>query len=290
MTTLEKTARCPDMHTRRYSLSASPLSILRALMVPLLVLATLSLGHVTRANAGTPASPPATGSPVGAYLSAQDILRQVDRNMQPESCERYVRLTNRLPNGREKVLTLYTAKGKGQKAIALIISPDTLKGRAILRLGPDVWQHIPGEMTLRRSALDQSFMGGVFNNVDILMVDFSADFQPTLLEEKADSYLLALTPRVPSMPYAKMLMRVNRKLMIPQTLVQYGRGGSVMKTISFEQISATFGAPRPEIMTTRSALNDRYVSTWHLGSIKPREFLAEAFSKSLLPRVGLLLK
>lgn len=227
---------------------------------------------------------------LAAPTNADALLLQVDRNLQPQSRELFFQVINRLPNGRENILSLYTAKGKDNRAIALILAPDKLKGRAILRLGDEVWLHMPGELELRLSTLGQSLVGGVFNNADILMTDFSADYKAALLDENKDSYLLQLTPRSERLPYTKMILRVDRKLLLPQKLDQYGSGGTLLKSLTFDTIEVDSGFSRPRIIRTESGLNNHYSSTWQLGSIQEREFPEEVLTKKLLPRIGILIK
>ena len=222
--------------------------------------------------------------------SADAILLQVDRNLQPQSRELFFQITNRLPNGRENNIFLFAAKGRNNRAIALILGPDKLKGRAILRLGDEVWLHIPGELELRLSSLGQSLVGGVFNNADILMTDMSADYKAALLEENKEFLLLQLTPRSEHLPYTKMILRVDRKSLLPVRLDQYGSGGALLKTLTFGTIEPDSGFLRPRTIRTESGLNNRYSSTWRLGTIKERVFPEEVLTKKLLPRIGILIK
>lgn len=221
---------------------------------------------------------------------AEQILWQVDRNLRPESSEVFFKITNQSPNGRKSELSLFAVKGRGKKAAALIITPDAMKGRSALRLDDKVWVHIPGELELRQSSLSQSLTGGVFNNADILLADFSTDFKPTIVERKPKSYLLELIPRSKGLPYGKVLMRVDRQLLLPQTLAQYSTGGRLIKKVSFENITAVSGTPRPETVVATSALNPLYTATWQLGLVRARTFTKDTFTKKLLPRIGTLTK
>lgn len=225
-----------------------------------------------------------------APLDAEEILLQVDRALQPESRELFVQLTNQLPNGRTRQVSLYGIKGKGNKSAVVVIAPPELLGRAVLRSGDEVWMHIPGELAVRKSSLSHALVGGTFNNADLLLTDFSEDYTATLLEERADTYLLALSPRRGGMPYAKLVMQVDRNLLLPRSVQQYGANGVLVKTIIFEDVLDLYGFPRPAVMKTESAMNKQYAATWRLGLIKSRTFPPEAFTKAFLPRVGTLYK
>ena len=263
--------------------------VLFALFIPLILLSPSEIAMATTASQGS-----ATLSNIKTVnakaINAEEILWRVDRNLQPESSEIFFQVINKLPNGRKNHYSIYAAKGRDNRAAALIIAPDTLQGRAIMRIGDEVWMHIPGEVELRDSSLDQSLVGGVFNNADILMGDFSSDYTPRLLEERKEVLLLELMPRSKALPYSKVIMEVDRQLMLPLTVAQYDVGGSLLKTLSFQQVSSIFGIPRPEMVEATSELNRNYSAVWRLGSIKPREFAADALTKKLLPEVGILIK
>ena len=147
--------------------------------------------------------------------------------------------------------------------------------------------HVPGELELRSSALNFSLAGGgAFNNADLLLTDFGVDYQATLLEEGADFYRLALTPRSARLPYTKQILLVDRKLLLPKSLQQYGANGVLLKTVTFDKVSDLFGLPYPTVMSAAGGANNNNTATWQLGSLKPRTLPAEAFTKEFLPRVG----
>ncbi|MBF0459859.1 MAG: outer membrane lipoprotein-sorting protein [Magnetococcales bacterium] len=228
-------------------------------------------------------------------VDAGKMLAQVDRKLHPESFELFAQVTSQLPNGRTSQLSLYVVRGKGKQSAALILSPDHLAGRAILRLEDEVWMHVPGELELRPTALNHVLMGttagtGAFNNADLLLTDLAVDYKATLLEEAADSYLLELLPRDARLPYTKQILRVDRKLLLPKSLQQYGANGILLKTVTFDKVSNLFGFPRPEVMQATGGPRNPYAATWQLGSLKARPFPAEAFTKEFLPRVGTLFK
>ncbi|MEO5340989.1 MAG: outer membrane lipoprotein-sorting protein [Magnetococcus sp. MYC-9] len=219
---------------------------------------------------------------------ADKILARVDRAMRPDSCELFTQITSQSANGRTQQISLYVVRGPGKQGAALLLAPDTLIGRAILRQGDEIWMHVPGELELRPSTLNQTMLPSLLNNADLLLTDFSVDYTATLLEEDANSYLLQLTPRSNRMPYTRQILRVDRSLMLPKTLQQYGANGVLLKTVTFGKVSRMYGFPRPDEMQVVG--RDKSNATWQLGSIKPRTWPEEAFSKALLPKIGILFK
>ncbi len=224
-------------------------------------------------------------------VDAEKILAQVDRKLRPESFELFAHVTSRAASGRTSQVSLYVVGGKGKKSAALILAPDNLLGRSILRLEDDLWVHMPGELELRSTSLDQSWAGaGFFNNADLLLTDFSVDYKATLLEEDADSLVLELTPRNTRQPYTRQVMRVDRKLLLPRSLQQYGANGLLLKTVTFDKVNDLFGSPRPSVMEAVGGAGGKQTATWQLGSIKPRTLPAETFTRDFLPKVGSLFK
>jgi len=76
-------------------------------------------------------------------LDGGAILKQVDKNLQPESFESYRKLINIEPSGAKREFLLYTLKKGNDKIVSLFISPASEKGRATLRLGDNMWLYIP---------------------------------------------------------------------------------------------------------------------------------------------------
>lgn len=272
-------------YTKMTAMMGSCMPRLRLVLLVLCVLLSVHEVSVAAAQGRRTEAAPRSATP-----GAAAILRQVDRNLRPESSETFFRLVNHLPSGRTRQLALYAAKMHGRRAVALILSPDELRGRAVLRRGDKIWLHIPGELALRDGTLNQSLAGGVFNNADLLMGDFGDDYQPALLEEGADFYVLELTPRSGAWPYTRVVMRVDRAQMLPTTLAQYSADGALVKTVVFEQVRLLSDITRPSVMRTTSEVNHRYSATWNLGVMRPRTLSDETFSTAHLPSIGRLLK
>ena len=80
--------------------------------------------------------------------------------------------------------------------VALFLSPASEKGRATLRLGNNMWLYIPSVGKPLRITSLQSVVGGVFNNSDILRIDYSADIMLLRLRKPPiSSYLIARPKR-----------------------------------------------------------------------------------------------
>src|SRR4030066_2329305 len=76
-------------------------------------------------------------------IDNESLLKQIDRNLNPESYESYRKLINIEPDGRKKEYTLFSVKKGTDKIASLFLAPASEKGRSTLRLGDNMWLYIP---------------------------------------------------------------------------------------------------------------------------------------------------
>jgi len=106
-------------------------------------------------------------------MDGTQLLKQLDKNMAPESYESYRKIINIEPDGKKKEFTYFTVKKGTDKIGGLFLAPASEKGRTTLRLGDNMWLYIPNVGKPIRITSLQSVVGGVFNNADILNLDYS---------------------------------------------------------------------------------------------------------------------
>jgi len=81
---------------------------------------------------------------VPAYSDdGNEMLRKVDRNLNPESFEMYRKLINIEPDGSKKEFVMYSVKKGKEKIASVFLSPASEKGRSTLRIGENMWLYIP---------------------------------------------------------------------------------------------------------------------------------------------------
>ena len=219
-------------------------------------------------------------------LDGAAILQQVDRNLQPESYEMYRKLINIEPDGSSKEFVLYTVK-KGQgKMVALFLSPASEKGRATLRLDENMWLYIPNVGKPIRITSLQSVVGGVFNNADILRLDFSVEYTVEQAVEEGNQYLLDLKAKNATVAYDHLKMVVDKATMLPQTIACHAASGMLIKTLRYGP-SKDFGngIVSPSVLETDSPLYKGYKSVMVYGEITKRELPDEVFTLNYLPKV-----
>lgn len=226
--------------------------------------------------------------PLSAHaLDGNALLKQLDRNLEPESYEMYRKLINIEPDGKKKEYVLFTAKKGRDRMVALFLDPPSDKGRATLRLGDNMWLYIPGVGKPIRITSLQSVVGGVFNNADILALDYSVEYNVEKVEDTGNQYILSLKARTAAVAYDRLKMCVDKATVLPVTIEAYAASGLLIKTLHFSDIKDFGnGIRRPAMMETDSPLYKGYKSVMLYAKIKARVFPDEVFTLDYLPRAG----
>ena len=226
---------------------------------------------------------------VPAYaVDGKQLLEQVDRNLAPESYELYRKLINIEPDGRKKEFTLFTVKKGADKVVSLFIAPASEKGRSTLRLGDNMWLYIPNVGKPIRITSLQSVVGGVFNNADILQLDYTAEYTVEKVEEEGSEYLLHLKARTKTVAYDRIRLRAGKETRLPTKIECLTEAGMLIKTLYFKDTKDFGGIVRPAVIETDSPLYKNYKSIMILAKIKARDLSDEAFTLTFMPNVGSL--
>jgi len=219
-------------------------------------------------------------------IDNNQLLAQLDRNLNPESFESYRKLINIEPNGRKKEFVLYTVKKGKEKIAALFISPASEKGRSTLRLDENMWLYIPNVGKPIRITSLQSVVGGVFNNADILRLDYAEEYNVEEVEDLGEEYLLHLKAKTNSVAYDQLRMWADKEKLLPKKIECLTRASMLIKTIYFKEIKDFGGGiVRPSVIETDSPLYKGYKSVMIFAEIKQREFKDEVFTLSFLPNL-----
>jgi outer membrane lipoprotein-sorting protein len=219
-------------------------------------------------------------------IDGSTLLQQVDTNLQPESFESYRKLINIEPNGTQREFLLYTLK-KGQDKIAsLFLAPASDKGRATLRLGDNMWLYIPNVGKPIRITSLQSVVGGVFNNADIMRLDYHVEYDVQTLEDTGGEYLLELKAKTGAVAYDRLKMWVDKTTVVPTKIECYAATGLLIKTLYFKDPKPfDDDTMRPAVLETDSPLYKGYKSMMVYARVKKRTFPDEVFTLDFLPRI-----
>jgi len=212
-------------------------------------------------------------------VDGNSLLLQVDRNLNPDSYESYKKLINIEPNGKKKEFILFTVKKGTDKVAAIFLSPASEKGRSTLRLGENMWLYIPNVGKPIRITSLQSVVGGVFNNSDILRLDYSSEYNVERVEDMSDEYILNLKAKTRTVAYDKLKMWVNKEKLVPVRIECLTETSMLVKTIYFKEIKDFGGGiVRPAVIETDSPLYKGYKSVMIFAKMKARELNDEVFT------------
>ena len=222
---------------------------------------------------------------IPAYaIDGTALLKQVDRNLSPESYESYRKLINIEPDGKKKEFTLFTVKKGTDKVASLFIAPASEKGRSTLRLGDNMWFYIPNVGKPIRITSLQSVVGGVFNNADILQLDYAAEYDVEKVEEKGGEYLLYLKAKTRTVAYDRLKIWADKVKQLPTKMECLTEASMLIKTLYFKDVKDFGGGiVRPAVIETDSPLYKGYQSVMIFAKLKKRSFKDEVFTLTYMP-------
>jgi hypothetical protein len=214
------------------------------------------------------------------------LLKQVDRNLSPETYESYRKLINIEPDGKKKEFTFFTVKKGVDKVASLFIAPASEKGRSTLRLGDNMWLFIPNVGKPIRITSLQSVVGGVFNNSDILQLDYTAEYDVEKVEETGGEYLLYLKAKTKTVAYDRLKIWADKKNVLPTRIECLTEANMLIKTLYFKDVKSFGGGiTRPAVVETDSPLYKGYKSVMMFAGIKKRDFKDEVFTLTFMPNL-----
>jgi outer membrane lipoprotein-sorting protein len=228
--------------------------------------------------------------PFTAYaIDGTDLLKQIDRNLNPESYESYRKLINIEPDGRKKEFTLFTVKKGVDKVASIFLAPASEKGRSTLRLGDNMWLYIPNVGKPIRITSLQSVVGGVFNNSDILQLDYAAEYSVENVEEDGKGYLLYLKAKTKTVAYDRLKIWADKGKKLPVKIECLTEANMLIKTIYFKDVKEFGGGiVRPSVIETDSPLYKGYKSVIIFAKLKAKTFNDEVFTLTFMPNMETL--
>ena len=140
------------------------------------------------------------------------------------------------------------------KSFVELTAPPREKGRQVLRLGDVVWSYLPSVKKSIRVSSRGSFMGGDFENNDVLRLNLAGDYKSEIIEELPDQYVLWLKGKDLSLSYAKIKIWVRKDNFQPVKQEYYTLSDKLIKSTIYEDIKDFGGFKRPARLVMQSAL------------------------------------
>jgi len=220
-------------------------------------------------------------------IDGNALLQEIDRRLQPESYEMYRKLINIEPDGDRKEFVFYTVKKGKDNVVALFLDPPSEKGRSSLRQGENMWLYIPNVGKPIRITSLQSVVGGVFNNSDLLRLDYSTEYDVENIKEEDGKYIFDLKAKARNVAYDRLKMWVDQQALVPLTIEAYAASGMLIKILRYSKLKDFGnGLKRPAMLETDSPLHKGYKSVMLFDGIKERKFNDEVFTLNYMSRVG----
>ncbi len=220
-------------------------------------------------------------------LDGNEILKQVDQNLNPESFEMYRKLINIEPDGTKKEFIMFSVKKGRDKIASVFLSPASEKERSTLRIKDNMWLYIPNVGKPLRITSLQSVTGGIFNNSDIMRLDYSAEYTCEKIETKDNRYTLYLKAKQKNVAYETVTMFIDSKTLLPDKIECYAASGMLIKNLYFKQIKDFGnGVVRPSIIETDSPLYKGYKSYIVFANVKKRDLANEIFSLNYMQKIN----
>jgi len=192
-------------------------------------------------------------------LTGDEIVRRADQVMIGDSAKYDSIMVIKRPNVNDvkaKYRTYF--KGRGKEVLVKILYPPEKIGKDLLLIGDNMWQYIPNVERSVRIAGTQRFLGGDFNNSDLLKVSLVDDYQAKLIKttvmEGVKCYFLKLKAKRPSAIYDRVDYWVRTGSFIPYREQYITLSGKKMKSLTFSHIGKLGNRTRPRLLTMINSL------------------------------------
>ena len=224
-------------------------------------------------------------------FDGNEMLKKIDRNLNPESYELYRKLINIEPDGSKKEFVMYAVKKGKEKMASVFLSPASEKGRSTLRIGENMWLYIPNVGRPIRITSLQSVTGGVFNNSDIMRLDYSAEYNCEKVESTDKGFILHLKAKTNTVAYDRVKMWVCGKRLLPGKTECFASSKMLIKTLYFKKVKDFGGGIiRPAVIETDSPLYKGYKSIMIFAKIKEKDLPDEVFTLNYMSKIESLRK
>ena len=191
----------------------------------------------------------------GSLPDKAEALEKIDRSLNPESYVSYKKIVNIDTKGVKKEFVMYVGKLGADKVLGSFLSPKTEVGRATLRIGDNMWLYIPNVKKPVRITSLQSVTGGLFNNADIMGLDYSDEYDCIDIKLIDGRYQLELKAKTGAVAYEKLIVVADTETYTPERIDCYTSSGMLVKSLHFKNIiEFEEGFKRPSVVETDSPL------------------------------------
>jgi outer membrane lipoprotein-sorting protein len=187
------------------------------------------------ALAGPPAAPAAKAP--AAAPTAQALLARYDAVMSPPMSEADITMTAHRDDGTTRTYKMHVLKSGDDKLRSTFHEPTTAKGQEMLRNGDNMWLWMPNLKRTVRVASRDSFMGGDFNNADVLRPNYQADYDAVLApSDDPSTHLIKLKAKNASVAYDAIDLFMSKDTQMPVRSRYFARSGKLLRSAEFSDV------------------------------------------------------
>lgn len=189
-----------------------------------------------------------------ADKTAEEIVAEVDKILGLADIKSVQTMTVYRKDGTVRPYKMKVMTKGDDMAFAEITAPPREKGRQTLKVGDIVWSYLPSVKKSIRVSGRGSFMGGDFENNDVLRLNLVGDYTSEITGELSDQYILFLKGTDLSLAYAKIKLWVRKSDCQPVKQEYYTISDKLIKLTIYENIKDFGGCVRPAKLVMQSAL------------------------------------
>lgn len=219
--------------------------------------------------------------------SAADLLKQYDAIMGPNAFEMVTTMEAHREDGSTRTYKMKVLKTGTEKLRVHFSEPSSARGQEMLRNGDNLWQYMPNLKRAVRVPARDSFMGGDFNNADVLRVNYQADYTATVEPKSSipNTWQLRLDARkevAREVAYDHIILWLSQDAKaMPVRAEYFARSGKKLRSADFSDLKDFGGFKRPARITMRNELSPKRFSVMETlelelkDSISARKFVLD---------------
>jgi hypothetical protein len=199
-------------------------------------------------------------------LTGDEIVKRADQVMIGDSAKYDSVMVVKRPKVQDQIYKFRTYfKERGKRVLLRMFAPPREIGKDLLLVDNNMWQFIPNIERSVRIAGTQRFMGGDFNNADLLKVslvdDYSAELISTTEIEGELCYYLKLRAKSQAATYDRVDYWVRTEGFIPFREAYFTLVGKKMKILTYYDIGRLDNRTRPRRLVMQSSLTPDHLTT-----------------------------
>ncbi len=194
-----------------------------------------------------------------------------------------------IKDGKERTLSLEISM-KGERRLTAFTAPADLRGTKVLIVSPtQMYVYLPAYKKVRRVAshvTEQGFMGTTYSNDDLALTRYSPKYNAKLTADDEANLTLDLTKKSgEEAPYARIVMIVEKKRMLPLEMKYYDAAGKNVKTETRSEYTCEGKVCAPSVIAMRDHTDGDHISKLVRKKWKVNSGLSDRlFSKRSLAR------